>query len=52
MLIRINRLHHRIMKLVILVLASAWLLPTTIILAQAPVGLLRLIWRKEILAVP
>src|SRR5882757_6912967 len=36
MLIRINRLHHRIMKLVILVLASAWLLPTTIILAQAP----------------
>ena len=36
MLIRINRSRHRLMKLVVLVLASAWLLPTTIILAQAP----------------
>ena len=36
MLIRINRSRHRIMKLVVLVLASAWLLPTTVILAQAP----------------
>ena len=36
MLIRINRSRYRIMKLVVLVLASAWLLPTTVILAQAP----------------
>ena len=36
MLIRINRSRHRLMKLVVLVLASAWLLPTTVVLAQAP----------------
>src|SRR6266853_4680869 len=35
-LIRINRSRHRLMKLVILVLASAWLLPSTFVLAQAP----------------
>src|SRR5271168_568611 len=36
MLIRINRSRYRIMQLVVLVLASAWLLPTTFVLAQAP----------------
>src|SRR5260370_27275430 len=36
MLIRINRSRHRLMKLVVLVLASAWLLPSTFVLAQAP----------------
>ena len=36
MLIRINRSRHRLTKLVVLVLASAWLLPTTFVLAQAP----------------
>ena len=30
MLIRINRSRYRLMKLVVLVLASAWLLPTTV----------------------
>src|SRR6266851_4166721 len=36
MLIRINRARRRLTMLVVLLLASAWLLPTTLALAQAP----------------
>ncbi len=36
MLIRINRSRHRLTKLLVLLLTAAWLLPTTIVLAQAP----------------
>jgi Amt family ammonium transporter len=36
MLIRINRARHRLTILVILLLASAWLLPASLVLAQGP----------------
>src|SRR5947208_563498 len=34
-LIRINRARHRMLAMVLVILASAWLLPTSMVLAQA-----------------
>src|SRR6266478_1819581 len=36
MLIRINRARHRLTMLVLILLTSVWLLPTSLVLAQAP----------------
>src|SRR6266446_6652449 len=36
MLIRINRARHRLTMLVLILLTSVWLLPTSVVLAQAP----------------